>query len=416
MHQLLLTAAQTTAILYSNSSGRTVRLSRSGFEALTNPAKREGLRPEEAAFYAEARRCGWIDDGGFVGTVRTLSTRHHLRRMQIELLAKCNLKCGYCYSGCGPSAMSVLLIEDVEALLRDAYELGLLAIDFTGGEFFLFPHWGEALAAASALGLSISVHTNGTPLNESNVVKLAELGVKSVQVSFDSSDPLVHDTVRGLRGAFAKTVAGVHRLIGHGIQVNAVLMAHKHNRYSLIKDLTKLHSLLGTAPTITIDRVVRTGGDSDGTVGLTAKEFYEALVANPGLRNFQSKACDSPTDRPLAPHCGVADSLVYVTADGEICLCPTMTSRESATFAGCSVASGLKHAWLHSELFAAYRGKNCENVAHCPSGKTCRGGCRSNAYIDTGSFEAPDIVSCNFHKNPTPSFVDVHQISPTLNA
>jgi radical SAM protein with 4Fe4S-binding SPASM domain len=91
---------------------------------------------------------------------------------------------------------------------------------------------------------------------------------------------------------------------------------------------------------------------------------------------------------------------MFIKHDGRAALCPTMTEAEGAEFEQASLdGATLQSVWRSHPTFTRFRGVQCRNVDHCPSGDACRGGCRSNAYLLHGSVDSPDEVSCNLHKN-----------------
>jgi radical SAM protein with 4Fe4S-binding SPASM domain len=86
--------------------------------------------------------------------------------------------------------------------------------------------------------------------------------------------------------------------------------------------------------------------------------------------------------------------------DGRAALCPTLTEAESPEFVQPDLKQlSLEQAWQEHPTFRRLRGMQCENASVCPSGNTCRGGCRSNAYLLHGDISSPDEMSCNIHKN-----------------
>lgn len=130
---------------------------------------------------------GWIDvDGNINGTFTKVKHLPHLKRLQIELTTRCNLRCSYCYSESGPTKTSALSSDQVCATLSQAHDMGCIWVDFTGGEFFLYQQWQEVLSYARSLGLVTTVHTNGTPLSDGNVAYLAERKIRALQVSLES--------------------------------------------------------------------------------------------------------------------------------------------------------------------------------------------------------------------------------------
>jgi len=290
--------------------------------------------------------------------------------------------------------------------------MGVISIDFTGGEVLTHPDWEQIITFARSKGFAISIHTNGTPLNNRNVHILKALNVSSVQVSLDSHRADVHDYIRGLRGAFDKTMSGIERAINAGLRTKITLMVHSVNVRELEATLRALKQRFGNRCEIALDRLIPTGGELNSKLALSPKDFFEAVSPFTSREVGMAKKCESPSrEHNLEPHCGIGANFAYITSEGEIAVCPTMTSRDHSIFAGPNLKEmSLSDAWLHHPTFKKYRLVNCENVSHCPSGESCRGGCRSNAYFETGNVKAPDVMSCNIHKNSTTQFIDFREV------
>jgi radical SAM protein with 4Fe4S-binding SPASM domain len=244
-------------------------------------------------------------------------------------------------------------------------------------------------------------------MSEDVVEDIASLGVHHVQVSLDSHLSEVHDRSRGKKGAFERSVRGIERCRKVGMAVTVSMVAHQGNRDHYVDAVRYFRKQLGVR--VLMDRVIRAGGELTAGVGLSTAEYFELI--SPLIKDGvgESKVCDSfvTNDFKVEPYCGVAHNFVYITAEGEMALCPTMTSRDNSMFKGPNIIeTSLKGAWLESEYFTKYRGLNCRNTSRCPTAKQCGGGCRSNAYIETGELDSPDYLSCNLNKNSTRAFVD----------
>lgn len=352
---------------------------------------------------ARATDAGWLSPST---VVRTVPRDPHLRRVQIEVSLRCNLRCAYCYSMSGPGRTDQLTSEQVLTLIDAADQIGVVEMDFTGGELMLDPQWSEYVRRARSHGMAVTVHTNGTILTEKRALLLKELGVAAVQVSLDSHLAEIHDASRGSKGALKRTLNGIDNAYQIGLPVRLALMAQRRNITSLDETITFLQQRYPKA-VLNVDRVVATGGAVESGDALTAEEFWTFLAPHLSGSVRAGKICESPGLHEYEPECGVAYSYVYVTAQGEIAACPTMTSRESSQFAGPRVDThDLASAWYDSPFFTSFRYTNCENVTRCAAGKTCGGGCRSNAYTEFGSVHAPDVIACNQHKNSTKTFID----------
>lgn len=404
-----------------------VTCSRDGYEGIVNGAAGKiladisdlGVEAIEKAnssaskFIESAINMGWINEAGLNGTLTKIDHHLPLKRIQIELTTRCNLRCSYCYSESGPTCVSALKYEEVRQILSDASDLGCIWVDFTGGEFFLYKYWVQVLAYARNLGLIVSIHTNGMALNEENLTMLSSFNIRTVQVSLDSHLPHIHDSIRGVDGALEKTINGIKRAKKAGLRIKVCVMVHGLNKNHIADTVDWITSTLQVP--VMLDRIIKAGGELKVGVGISTKDYYELIAPIVGPRVFSSKICDSlsksQNSHRVEPICGVAHDFVYVTADGEFALCPTMTSRDNQSFEGPRQSSvSLKEAWLHSAYFNNYRHLNCKNTKICPAAAKCGGGCRSNAYLESSELDAPDFLACNMNKNPTNKYVDFKAI------
>ncbi|MGO2747164.1 radical SAM protein [Microbacterium sp.] len=331
--------------------------------------------------------------------------------MQIELATKCNFQCTYCFNESGPRNEFSLEVADVLKLVDEAESMGVTWLDLTGGELLIYQGWQEIVRRARTAGLVLTLHTNGLLLTERNVAFLVAEGVRGIQVTVESHHADVHASVgRGSTASHARVLAGVKRAKAAGLRVRLAALVHRKNIDHIGESVAWFHENLDCP--VTLDRLIDTGVDGAAPLAVSEAEFWEAVapVIGTGAASA-SRVCDN--DQELAdpvvvePDCGVAHSFVYITSDGHYSLCPTMTHREEDQFAGPTVSAlSLQDAWYESDLFTRLRGLNCENVARCPAGAVCGGGCRSNAYTTTGRLTAPDVISCNTFKNPNKVFVN----------
>jgi radical SAM protein with 4Fe4S-binding SPASM domain len=374
-----------------------------------NILNRQVVRSQkDMEFLEHCKALGWLaEDGRLRGSPRIVNEPVHLTKLQIEITNQCNLKCRYCFNESEPHSKLFIGLPQLGSLLRQAEEMGVITIDFSGGEFFFHENWRELLRLADELQFQISIHTNGTPLTERTIDYLKNFHISLIQVSLDSHKSVIHDEARGQIGSWSRAIAGLRRAVREGFGVSCVLMVHKLNKDHVGEATRWFRDEFGFTPFL--DRLAPSGRELGEQLALGPSEFYEVVAPHLTSEAMVRRVCETPsgTGERIEPHCGVAHSLVYVTAGGELCLCPTMTSRDASEFAGPNIqATNLRDAWYHHPLFVGSRNVNCRNVSFCKAGTACRGGCRSNAYFDTGEIDSPDFVSCNIHKNGTSRFFD----------
>ena len=92
-----------------------------------------------------------------------------------ESTYRCNLHCSYCYlDGRKNGAARILDTVEIKTVIEEARRLGLFCLVVTGGEPLLRDDIFEVRAYASGLGLLVSLTTNGTMIDESNLGEVSK--------------------------------------------------------------------------------------------------------------------------------------------------------------------------------------------------------------------------------------------------
>jgi len=113
-------------------------------------------------------------------------------QVSIEITEICNLDCEHCYLD--KQKTKYMGKEQLKRLLNVLKSMGVLSVQFTGGEPFLHPHIVEILNYAVDLGLLVIVQTNGTMLTPDLLACLSR-GFSMLKISLYSLDDEVHDKI-----------------------------------------------------------------------------------------------------------------------------------------------------------------------------------------------------------------------------
>ncbi len=129
----------------------------------------------------------------------------------LGLTYRCQCACEHCSVEAGPGRQrdDELSTAKLEDLLRQIRALGALKVSFFGGEPLLHPDVHHLASLGAALGLRISIDTNGILLDQGCVDALVRSRVSNVNISIDSPDPAEHDRLRRHPGAFQAALAGL---------------------------------------------------------------------------------------------------------------------------------------------------------------------------------------------------------------
>lgn len=131
----------------------------------------------------------------------------------------CNLRCRMCRLPEGGRLLprevrKALSTEEMRTVIDGFADLGTRGIGFTGGEPLLRPDLFELLRHARKRGMLTHLNTNGTLMNEAATQEMIDAGVDSLNISLDGASETTHDRIRGVPGAFARTLEAVRRVEG----------------------------------------------------------------------------------------------------------------------------------------------------------------------------------------------------------
>lgn len=154
---------------------------------------------------------------------------------------RCNLRCSMCHQkDIRVCREKELTHEEILIMLKNFKKLKINQINLVGGEFFVRSDAWKILDKIEDMGFLFSIGTNATLLSEGDVAKLSYYwGLVELDVSVDGADAKTHDTIRGVDGAFDKTVDFIKNCKSYDITVMVVTVVQAQN-YKKLKDIADL--------------------------------------------------------------------------------------------------------------------------------------------------------------------------------
>jgi SynChlorMet cassette radical SAM/SPASM protein ScmE len=344
------------------------------------------------------------------------------RHLDLELSARCNLRCRYCYYFDNPAVP----YEDLPTSewLQFFDELGLLGVmdaTLAGGEPFMREDLPQLLEGLVRNGMRFSMLSNGALIDDEIAATISSTGrCDYVQVSLDGSGPETHDSCRG-KGSFASALRGIRTLQRHQVPVDVRVTIHRHN----VRDLDATARLLlvdlglgsfGTnsagylgACRHNVDEVVLTTEERQlamETLLRLVEEYDGRISAQAGpladaryWRRMEDARAQGAPAFPRGGHltaCGCPNSKIAVRADGAIIPCSMLAHVEL----GQINRDRLAEVWQHHPTLNAMRQRSqkpltvFEFCAGCPYIPYCTGNCPGLAYSLTGQVDHPSPDAC----------------------
>ena len=247
----------------------------------------------------------------------------------------CNQKCVHCYAaGQIHSDEAELSTDEWKAILDKCRAAGIPQVTFTGGEPTMREDLFELIHYAR--WFISRLNTNGIKLTPDYCRKLHEAELDSVQVTFYSCDPEVHNKLVGAP-QFANTAAGIDNALAEGLSVSINTPLCTLNR-DYVKTLEYLHEK--GVIYVTCSGLITTGNAAEAeseSLQLTGEELEKILREAVAYchANGMEIAFTSPGWIPQAvfeelnipsPSCGACLSNMAITPGGNVVPCQSWLS------------------------------------------------------------------------------------------
>ena len=288
----------------------------------------------------------------------------------------CNQKCVHCYAaGQKLSDERELSTEEWKAIIDKCRAACIPQITFTGGEPTMREDIFELISYAR--WFISRLNTNGIKLTEDYCRKLHEAELDSVQITFYSSDPEVHNKLVGA-DQFENTVRGIDNALKEGLSVSINTPICTLNR-DYIKTLEFLHEkgiiyvtcsgMIMTGNAATEDSVgIQLGGDELEAILREAVRYchengMEIAFTSPGWidqKVFEELNIPSPS-------CGACLSNMAITPAGNVVPCQSWLSDEPL---GNMLSDDWETIW-NGPVCTERRNYSSDMTGECPLRRCC---------------------------------------------
>ena len=146
---------------------------------------------------------------------------------------RCNLHCIHCYSESQDKAYpDEASLEEGKALIDQLADFGVPVLLLSGGEPLYRPDILELATYATSKGLRTVLSTNGNLITREKAEEIKKANVSYVGVSLDGIGA-VHDTFRGVKGTFQKSLEGIEHCHAAGVKAGLRFTLTRHNCHQL---------------------------------------------------------------------------------------------------------------------------------------------------------------------------------------
>jgi len=317
-----------------------------------------------------------------------------------ELTYRCPLNCPWCNNPLDFNRYkNELTTEEWKQVLRDGRKMGSLQIGFTGGEPALRDDLEELVAYAEELGYYSNLITGGMGVTKERLSGLKKLGLKQIQLSIQSSNRDICDSLVG-------TEAYDHKLqLAH--EIKALDFPLVLNIPVCRQNIEQTEDMLSMAEDIGVDYLEFANLQYYNWALLNRSEFLptqeqldraEAIIIKHRERVGNKMTIyfvipDYYADRPKACMNGWGAIHLTIAPDGAALPC-----QEARVIKGLEFPNVREHPlqwiWRESPTFKKFRGDDWmkDPCRSCDERGKDFGGCRCQAFLLTGDATNADPV------------------------
>src|SRR6059036_2774380 len=307
-----------------------------------------------------------------------------------------------------PPYNAELSTDEWKRVIREAADLGILQIGFSGGEPLARRDLPDLIRAAREANLYSNLITSGIGLDDDRLYALRDAGLDSVQLSFQSDNTDLGDEIAGAR-AHQRKLNAAAKIRAAGIPLSLNFVIHRRN-------IDRLAQMIALAEFLQAERVELANVQFYGWAFLNraallrtpeqvvrAREIATAAKARlAGKIDIYYVLPDYYESRPKPCLNGWGQRYLTVNPIGDVLPCPTASSAIPEMLFENVRNRSLDWIWRESDSFNRFRGTEWmpEPCRSCPQREIDFGGCRCQAALLTGNPANTDPV-CTLSPNRT---------------
>lgn len=254
---------------------------------------------------------------------------HHRRviKAQLELTYRCNLHCRHCYTDPYNSKEFFpheLTRAEIERLLGDMQDLGIIWLNLTGGDIFMHPEFFEIYESAYRRGFLLQLYTNGTLFTRSIIDRLEAMPPFTIDVSCHSVREDRFDWLTQVPGSYRAFLRGLDLLRASTLpfMLKTKLMSWNKDEIDALRTFTESY---GRQFSYTTSLSPRLDGDcSSLDYRITPEDLRGVERAELLEEDAETCAGNQMLSEPDSDHlfrCGCGTNTIHINAWGELGTC-----------------------------------------------------------------------------------------------
>ncbi|WP_158080469.1 PqqD family peptide modification chaperone [Alkalithermobacter paradoxus] len=271
--------------------------------------------------------------------------------LSLELTNSCQLRCVHCFNSSGIMRDNELTVNEFINIAQQFSELGTQTIFLTGGEPFIKKDVNKLIDFVAKEFSTVNIASNAYTLEEETIELISKHKNISIQVSIDGIEN-THDKIRGVLGAYNKTIKNIKKLCEFKIPV-AISFTMNDKNVNELEGVIKKAKEIGCIG-VNIGLTSNSGRAKQNNIPTKiAKDFASKLVESHnkfstpdffvGLDICETKIKDFFESIEYANKCGAGYNVIHIFADGRVSMCPAIKKINLGNVRNQSISEILQH-------------------------------------------------------------------------
>jgi MoaA/NifB/PqqE/SkfB family radical SAM enzyme len=284
--------------------------------------------------------------------------RRKLVHTNLQILYECNFKCAICDFWRHPDKRyAAVTAEQVQCMSLKLAKIGPQIVSIGGGEPLLHPELQEIVRILAKDHFPVMI-CNGWFITKENARALFDAGLHEISISVDYADAAMHDSVRGVKGAFDQALSALETCMS-----NRTSAHQRVHMISVVMDdnLDHIERLIRICRELGVTYLVTLYSDHRGNKSrrvpqqevslrlLLLKNEYEEFVT---LNGYIGRFSEAIEQRGIGP-CRAGRNLCNVDSNGNVSLCIDRMDEPVANLLADDVDI------VERKLIEAYRQNDC---------------------------------------------------------
>ncbi len=327
--------------------------------------------------------------------------------MTLGITSNCNYNCKHCGNNSMCKKDTDLKEEEIYCLIDEMEEMGLLKLNFTGGEPTTDSNLLNYIRYAKGKIPRLTLTSNGSLIDFEFACKLKEAGINMVKISLDGLSDF-HNEFRNSPFAFEKALQAIVNLEKNDIEVRVQSTLTKYNIDDLLDLMEVLSDLKISHHTIV---PVCPIGRADKDMMLDSEEYKEFIIKMyDKVKKLNEKGTNTHFQiRPIFGFKELFDNNIQTSFETLSikysceALENTMEIKPNGEVVPCSFLdiplgnirnNTLKEIWNNmkaNDMRCKFKNNNHnDECLHCNKNDICNGGCIANKYYYYNDFRKKD--------------------------